>query len=119
MILSLTNIVTAMAPSLLPPPQDADGGGGAEDTLFQVFVFVGVMGAGLMFDAGHLLWRRYRRGGRPLLPPPPRSHACAGAVAHSAMSKPLLHSPDGDADGCEISTVLIDQSAAAGNSACG
>ncbi len=96
MLLSLANIVAVMAPSLLPPPQDADGGGGAEDALFPVYVMVGVVGAGLMFHAGHVLWRRHRLGGRPPLPLPPRSHACPGAVAHSSKSKLLLHNPDAD-----------------------
>jgi hypothetical protein len=95
-LLSLANIVTAMAPGLLLPPQDADGGSdGTEDTLFQLFVFVGVMGTGLLFDAGHVLWRRCTRSGchpaaacRPVLTraqaPPPmarwRSRCCTALM---------------------------------------
>ena len=68
MLLSVANIVTAMVPRLLQPSDDSaqpDDDGDAEDTLFQVSVFGGVLLSGCLFDAGHTLWSRNRRSGQP------------------------------------------------------
>ena len=81
-LLSIANIVTAMAPRLLQPRDDSaqpDAAADAADTLFQVSVFGGVLLAGLVCDGGYALWRRSRSSGQPApfhspaTPPPPRS----------------------------------------------
>ncbi len=65
-LLSIANIVTAMAPRLLQPRDDsAQPDADEADTLFQASVFGGVLLAGLVFDAGHTLWRRSSSSGQP------------------------------------------------------
>jgi hypothetical protein len=67
-LLSIANIVTALNPRLLQPRDDSaqpDADADAADTSFQVSVFGGVLLAGLVFDAGHTLWRSSRSSGQP------------------------------------------------------